>query len=306
MIQWNAYLIQLSARCVNPSARGLFRYLPGRLCASVNKTLNMENPVNTITASATVAGLRQAIVEHELFKGLSSPNDVAVLMQHHVFAVWDFMTLLKGLQRTLTCVELPWLPIGDPEVRYLINEIVVGEECDVDGDGKRLSHFEMYLEAMSASGADTTGINRFVQALRAGDTADRALDAMNIPASVRAFVRQTLRVVAQGKPHVMAAVFTFGREELIPDMFLSLIADLDRKFPAQLGRFRYYLERHVEVDGGLHGQLALRMVESLCGQDSHKWAEAVEAVEECLRCRIALWDGVLEELSIRSMEAAVH
>jgi hypothetical protein len=45
--------------------------------------------------------------------------------------------------------------------RYLINEIVVAEESDLTIDGQRSSHYEMYIEAMKACRANTTGIEHF-------------------------------------------------------------------------------------------------------------------------------------------------
>ena len=95
------------------------------------------------------------IAHHKLYSAI---EDMRVFMQYHVYAVWDFMSLLKSLQRNLTCVNVPWFPIGDADTRYLINEIVTGEESDVDQNGIRKSHFEMYLEAMDQCGADTSGI----------------------------------------------------------------------------------------------------------------------------------------------------
>jgi hypothetical protein len=244
--------------------------------------------------NSTLAALRHAVVHHPLFKRIKEPAHVQLFMQHHVYAVWDFMSLLKTLQRQLTCVSVPWFPTGDADTRYLINEIVVGEESDVDMHGKRTSHFELYMEAMRQSGADTTGMEMFLATLRDSDDFDKAFEAAGTPLEARSFVNFTLGIVREAKPHVVAAVFSFGREDLIPDMFISLISDLERNFPERLSTFRYYLERHVEIDGGHHGTLAMKMVSTLCGDDEAKWKEATAAVEECLRKRMELWDAVLQ------------
>jgi len=246
--------------------------------------------------TTTTGRLRGSVVGHPVYRTITEPEHVAIFMRYHVFAVWDFMTLLKGLQRELTCVDLPWRPHGDAETRYLINEIVVGEECDVDADGVRMSHFEMYLQAMQECGADTSQVLGFMEHCRGLQDLQDAFDKVDVPMAARAFVQQTFDVVREAKPHVMAAVFTFGREELIPDMFLSLVRDLEQRFPQRLSKFKYYLERHIEVDGGHHGRLALRMLEHLCGNDAEKWAEATAAVEQCLMLRAGLWDGVADAL----------
>jgi len=241
----------------------------------------------------TIAPLRKVVVHHPLFKRIKEPAQVQLFMQHHVYAVWDFMSLLKSLQQELTCVSVPWFPKGDADTRFLINEIVVGEECDVDMEGKRTSHFELYLEAMRQSGAETAGIEVFLATLCDSDDLENAFEAAGTPLEARSFVNFTFGIVREAKPHVVAAVFSFGREDLIPDMFISLISDLERNFPEKLSTFRYYLERHVEIDGGHHGALAMKLVSKLCGDDETKWKEATSAVEECLRKRMELWDAVL-------------
>jgi hypothetical protein len=213
-------------------------------------------------------------------------------MEHHVFAVWDFMSLLKVLQRRLTCIDLPWQPVGNPEVRYLINEIVTGEESDVDPAGGYISHFELYHRAMQQAGASTAAIDRLMNGLRNGQPAPEALDACGSPSAAISFVRNTLSTVASDKVHVQAAVFTFGREDLIPGMFLRFVQDLGQKNPEQVGVFQYYLERHIEVDGDHHSHLAYRMTEALCGEDDSKWQEAAAACEDALRARLALWDSI--------------
>ena len=87
--------------------------------------------------------LRQQLIQHPVYSNINSIADLNVFMEHHVYAVWDFMSLLKSLQINLTCVDIPWIPKGSAETRYLINEIVLGEESDVDQEGKRTSHFEL-------------------------------------------------------------------------------------------------------------------------------------------------------------------
>lgn len=237
-----------------------------------------------------IAPVREQVVQHPLYGKLATIEDVRLFMEHHVFAVWDFMSLLKGLQRELTCVNIPWVPNGSPETRFLINEIVAGEESDVDASGRRCSHFELYLEAMAQAGADTSVISAMVQNIRQGASL-KSLTA-GLPPSVKGFLDFTFEVIATGKAHVMAAVFTYGREDLIPDMFYSLVKDLNEQFPGKLGIFIYYLERHIEVDGDHHSQLAQQMVEELCGNDAEKWAESAAYALKALEWRNILWNGI--------------
>lgn len=239
-----------------------------------------------------ISPVRARIVEHPLYSRLQTIDDVCRFMEHHVFAVWDFMSLLKGLQRELTCVSTPWIPRGAPGTRYLINEIVTGEESDVDADGNRLSHFELYLRAMEQAGADTSGILSLVEGVRQGRDIFQLIDTC--PPAVRDFLLFTFEVIATGKAHLMAAVFTYGREDLIPDMFHSLVKDLNTQFPGKLDIFIYYLERHIEVDGDHHSLLAQQMVEELCGDDARLWSECAAYAAKALALRDRLWSGILE------------
>src|ERR1700748_1584104 len=125
--------------------------------------------------------LRRQLTEHNLYKNIRSVNELVVFMEHHVFAVWDFMSLLKSLQQNLTCTTLPWMPVGNANTRYLINEIVTGEESDVDEHGHRTSHFELYLKAMEQAGCSATAINDLFDELNYGKSIDEALIIANIP-----------------------------------------------------------------------------------------------------------------------------
>lgn len=239
-----------------------------------------------------IAPLRQSIIDHPVYEKIKTIEDLHVFMQHHVFAVWDFMSLLKALQQELTCVTTPWVPKGNPATRYLINEIVIGEESDVDAAGNRMSHFELYLEAMLQSGADIAPVQAVLKSLSLGLSLTQSLQAADVPIAVRDFVGNTFETIDSGKAYVQAAVFTFGREDLIPGMFISFVKALQQSNPGKVDIFQYYLERHIEVDGDHHSQLAYAMTEQLCGTDEQKWQEATTAVEHALRARIKLWDSI--------------
>lgn len=244
---------------------------------------------------------RQRLLKHNVYQSLETLDDLKTFMQHHVFAVWDFMSLLKGLQRDLTCVTLPWVPKGSPSTRRLINEIVLEEETDVDQEGNPVSHFELYLRAMQECGADTAQIAASLNAVAEGKTVDAALDLVGADVSVKCFVRNTFSIINSGKTHAIAAAFTFGREDLIPDMFRHLIADLNARFPGKLDTFIYYLDRHVQLDEEVHTPLALQMVSELCGDDEEKWQEALEVSKACIEQRIRLWDGIRSVLPTNAL-----
>jgi hypothetical protein len=243
-----------------------------------------------------IAPLRQQLIDHPVYASINDMEQLRIFMEQHIYAVWDFMSLLKSLQQGLTCTSVPWLPVGSGTTRYLINEIVAGEESDVDEDGNRMSHFELYLKAMHESGCSTGSIDVLIAHIRNGASIEQALEKSDISEGAKNFVLHTFEVIATGKLHVQAAVFTFGREDLIPGMFIELVRELSATFPEQLKTFRYYLERHIEVDGDHHSHLAYEMTSELCGNDTTKWTEATEAVKKALEARIALWNSILESI----------
>jgi hypothetical protein len=240
-----------------------------------------------------VAHTRRLLLNNNLYHRLQTLADLRRFMEHHVFAVWDFMSLLKALQRELTCVQVPWVPTANPATRRLINEIVLEEETDVDLQGRPISHFELYVRAMEECGADTAPIRRLVAAVNAGRTVSQALDAAQAPGSVRQFVETTFAIIGTGQAHAVAASFTFGREDLIPAMFRQLVEKLRDRFPGQLDTFTYYLDRHVQLDEEVHAPLAQQMVRELCADDPERWLDCQQVTTQCLEARMVLWDGIV-------------
>lgn len=245
---------------------------------------------------AALNSKRAALLAHPMYAQINSIEDFQCFMEQHIFAVWDFMSLLKALQRALTCVEVPWAPKGSPVTRRFINEIVLGEESDLDSNGKVLSHFEMYLEAMQQIGANTLPIHQLTEWLSYGKSLDEALYQLDIREETRAFVRYTFEIINSGQLHKIAALFTFGREDLIPDMFIEILREMQSQGQANIDKLLYYLERHIEVDGGDHGPISLKMMEEICGTDLVKWQEATEVSLVALEKRYQLWDGVRAKL----------
>ena len=246
----------------------------------------MNPKINLLNSNLTK--YREEIVNHALYKKLNSVEDIAVMMEHHVYAVWDFMSLLKALQSLLTCTTSPWKPVGDGKIRQLVNSIVLEEESDVDKENNPLSHYEMYIDAMKQCGANTSAIESFVS----------NVSTTNIPSvndGVDAFLKTTFDVIESNETHKIASAFTFGREDLIPDMFTAIVNEYNTE--NNLDKFVYYLERHIELDGGEHGPLALELISNLCGDDDDKWREVEETAIACLVARKKLWDSILAELN---------
>ena len=245
-----------------------------------------------------IAPYQDQLLNHRLYKNIRIPADLKSFMQHHVFAVWDFMSLLKALQFDLTKVSTPWYPLGNPEIRYLINEIVLAEETDLNLEGKRQSHFEMYLDAMLKSEASTTQINSFLSHITHGTDIFLVIAVSDIPESVKEFLRFTFETISEGKAHKIAAAFTFGREDLIPSMFTKIIQNIQENFPDEdLTLFKYYFDRHIELDADEHGPMALQMVAELCGNDAIKWEEVKQTAITALKKRSVLWNGIDKEIT---------
>jgi hypothetical protein len=258
----------------------------------LTKTSKMSIPIEQLKSS--IQPTRAALLTHPVYSQIKDFEGLKKFAQYHVFAVWDFMSLLKSLQIGLTCVQLPWVPVGSANTRFLINEIVAGEESDVDEAGNRISHFELYLTAMKQMGADTHKIEALLSLLKEGKTIEAAIDATDIPTQVKAFLHYTFEIAQKAPLHVKAAVFTFGREDLIPDMFTQILNKIYQEHPDQVSVFKYYVERHIEVDGGHHSQLATEMVSEICGNDPAKWEEATQASILSLQKRALLWDAILQ------------
>ena len=236
---------------------------------------------------------------YSLPQAITSIADLRLFMEHHCFAVWDFMLLLKTLQQHLAPSGVPWVPPTHPEIAGLVNSLVAEEECDLLpenlGGPLHLSHFAIYRRAMVEIDANTAVIDAVLQQASRGDLAG-AVRHRGIPAPSARFLRTTQELISSGEVHALAAAFAYGRELLVPDLFRGL---LDRLTVLELPcpTLRWYLERHIILDGDSHGPLAETMVLTLAGNDPAARQTVQTVRRQVLADRSAFWDAI--ELQFR-------
>jgi len=238
---------------------------------------------------------RSRLISHPLYESLDSKKKLVCFMENHVFAVWDFMSLIKALQRNLTCVDVPWTPNSNNFAGKLVNEIVLAEESDIDLNNKPKSHFQLYLDSMQLLGANTKPINSFIKEINLTKSYEQSVKKANIADELKDFMDFTFKIINSNKNHVIASVFTFGREDLIPDMFIEIVKKLSKEESIKADLLIYYLERHIELDADEHGPMALKMIQNLCGNNDEKWKEATDSSLEALEMRIKLWDFIYKQ-----------
>ncbi|MDT8281974.1 MAG: DUF3050 domain-containing protein [Gammaproteobacteria bacterium] len=250
-----------------------------------------------------VINLRKQLAAHPVYAAVKDRDDLSLFMQHHVYPVWDFMSLVKYLQNEIAPAKTPWLPHGDAKVRRFINDIVLAEESDedlplADGTATYTSHFELYMKAMEeVSNVSSNNIRNFVNSVAQSSLAS-ALDSSAIPEPAKVFMKTTFDFIQSDKPHMVAAAFALGREHIIPEMFQALLDQMN-VCREDATAFHYYLERHIHLDADHHGPLSLRMLEILCEDDPVKLAEAEAAAILAIEARIKFWDDVLVAIQAR-------
>lgn len=235
--------------------------------------------------------LQDILVRHSIYKSLENIENLKIFMQYHVYAVFDFMSLLKSLQNKIAPANNLWTPSPYPgKVVRFINEITIAEESDEMPDGSFLSHFEMYLKAMEELSIDTKNIRTFVSKY----IETNKLDFELLPNQVKGFVVHNLDTALNGNLEQVLGSFLFGREKLIPEMFSPIL----KAIKSHLGEdslCAYYFQRHIDIDGDEHGPMAQFCFENLCS-DQNKKDQALLSAEIALAKRVELWDQIYSEI----------
>ena len=256
-----------------------------------------------------LCSLRAALLDHPVYTQVVSVADLRRFMEDHVFAVWDFMSLLKRLQQDMTCIRVPWFPADNAKAARLINDIVIGEETDVGPDGSYVSHLALYLRAMRDIGASTRQFEKFRSLVLVGVPVEAALTRIGAPHHVQAFVAHTMALANAGSTEEVLAAFFYGREDIIPEMFGRLLKTLygGRNNDDRLRNFIYYIDRHIELDGDTHGPMGRELLEDLLAGSPHRVERALHAACSSIKARIGLWNGTLNKLrDSRHVERSVE
>jgi hypothetical protein len=254
-----------------------------------------------------LGSLRGVLLEHPIYAQVAGAADLRRFMEDHVFAVWDFMSLLKRLQQDMTCIRVPWFPAHDARAARLINDIVIGEETDLGPDGCYVSHLDLYRRAMDDIGASTRQFDTFCSLAQIGVPVESALARIGAPPHVQAFVGHTMALANSGSTDEVLAAFFYGREDIIPQMFQRLLDTLGANHNNdRLRHFIYYIDRHIELDGDSHGPMGRELLDALVADAPDRQERALHAACRAIKARIGLWDGTLSKLrNARDASASV-
>lgn len=246
--------------------------------------------------SAHYDGLFQQLRHHRIYNEIPHKNNLRIFMQHHVFAVWDFMSLIKSLQIHLAPTRLPWVPPHNARFAHFINQMVLEEESDfaltdhIDQD-THASHFESYCLAMHELGANINPVLLFVERVR-NNGLESALNTTDIPPAAKQFMAFTFEIIERNEAHLTAAVIAYGRETLVPELFQSIL-QTDNNILSSHSIFNAYLKRHIQLDSQNHGPLMINMVRELCHGSGSKFNEAIQVAEQAINIRLEFWDGIV-------------
>lgn len=252
----------------------------------------MSNPIT----NEIIQSFKDQLERHQIYEAIETINDLRCFMEHHVYSVWDFMSLIKYLQSIIAPTNSPWTPDGDANVKRFINELVLEEETDETNiSGEYSSHFELYHQAMIEIGADISPSSNFIKTVKDSGI-KKALDSDFIPSASKNFTSTTFQFINNNKSHEVAAALALGREHIIPCMFRSILKKTgvtDRDAPI----FHFYLNRHIGLDEDFHAPLSLRLLNSLCDGNEVKIKESIVAANFAVQARIKFWDEVLEVIN---------
>lgn len=257
----------------------------------------MENTTERVAYILNeIEDLKSELAAHCLYTKLQHMEDIHIFMEHHVFAVWDFMSLAKALQLHLDATQVIEKQTDNSKILGFVNGILTGGETDPNKKEIVLSHLEMYLELMDEIGANTTNIKKLIASSAAGLDIHEAMQIAQLTDEQQRILNFTQTIIATNEIHKIAVAATLVPEGMISNRFLKILKETEERDNLLVPKFKNYLNRYKAIDGNDYGLLSLEMVTHFCDSDGKKWVDILDIAMKTLSHRIYLWDAIVDEI----------
>lgn len=236
----------------------------------------------------------QLLEKHDIYESVVGLKSLQYFMERHIICVWSYTALLQSLHKDLVAMVFPLNSESHKEAIRLISEIIINEEVDDLGDGRYLSHLELYLEAMQDLDCDLSKILDFFDQLETNRSIDEAIKKSLFSEEIKEYARATARFLR--KPlHIRAAALYYEGEPFFPDQFLYRLYLLSDHIKCD--KALWYFEKHIEGIKCQDFSAAGRLVEVLCKVDHKFDYEAESTASAVMRNRINLWNKILRGIT---------
>ena len=270
---------------------------------SLGKCLN-RNPKKFLSYyqfQNSIAPFNSKLINHKIYGQISDMRKTKIFMESHVFSVWEYLTMLKALQRELATRDISFLHENVPDLPYLINQIVLNEEIEEESRGEYLSAmglYQLYINSMDEIGADSNPIKYFVDCIKVNKNWNNTIrDTItrfdNIPIQTYEYLNYNLKMIELSEIHELAGIFFFGREDINSKFILLIKSNIEHE--KSLSNLKNIIKRHVDDDSKNKNPILGEYINNiLCKDDDKKWKKVEISVIEAIKKRIELWDGMLD------------
>jgi hypothetical protein len=265
------------------------RHFGSGLCST--QILKEKIQMTSMITDSSIISLERRLENHPLYSEIKTQQGLSCFMEHHVFSIWDQMSLVKYLQGLISPSSYPWVPRCNTTLQRYVNELVLKEESDKGiKEGDYFSHFELYQQAMQDIGANVEVSRNFVDTVTMRGI-NAALQSMQVPVITKCFHTIIFDIINTDQPHLVAAALVFGHDHLIPNMFRSAIK-LTGISEQHAPTLYHYLNRHTPAHESYRRTLSLQILNRLCIDDEKNLNEALETAKKVMAARIQFYDSL--------------
>lgn len=85
------------------------------------KRRDMKKMTQLLLSNPKLKTTQAKLLSHPIYTSLSTHADFKLFMERHCWAVWDFLLLVKELQRNVTNTKRFWTPCLDSNAARFVN-----------------------------------------------------------------------------------------------------------------------------------------------------------------------------------------